>query len=212
MPKTPFIPALRFHPLTRLYDPIVRLTTRETVVKGALVDGIGPAGPGRVLDLGSGTGTLLAMLRARYPEATLVGLDADPRIVRQAQRKVGAEVPIVVADATRPPFAPQSFDRVVSSLLFHHLTRPQKRAALEAVRSLLRPGGELHLADWGAPQDRLMRFAYLGVQVLDGFETTGDHPAGKLPTFAREAGFREVSVTRRERTPLGTMSILRAVA
>lgn len=70
-----FIPALRFHALTRLYDPLVRLTTRELSIKRRLVAGLGQ-GVQSILDLGSGTGTLLELARPAYPAARLVGLDS----------------------------------------------------------------------------------------------------------------------------------------
>ena len=58
-----YIPALRFDWLTTIYDPIVRLTTRETAFKTALVTQI-KVGPGdRVLDLACGTGTLAVIDR-----------------------------------------------------------------------------------------------------------------------------------------------------
>ncbi len=200
-----FIPALRFHALTRLYDPVVRVTTRERAIKQRLVAGLGTT-PRSILDIGSGTGTLLAMLRARYPQARLVGLDADVRIIELARAKLGNDIEIVQGNATAPGFLPRSFDRVVSSLVFHHLNREQKLAALRAIRELLTDDGEFHLADWGAPHGLGMRLAFLGVQFLDGFETTRDHIEGHMPELFREAGF-EVRRTWRQRTPLGSMSI-----
>ncbi len=204
-----FIPALRFHALTRLYDPVVRMTTRELTIKKRLVDGLGR--PRRILDLGCGTGTLLALLRERHPDADLVGLDADPRIIEIAREKLGPDLQIEIGDATAPPFAPGSFDRVVSSLVFHHLTRAQKSTALRAIHALLTDDGELHLADWSAPHDPLMRTLFLGVQLLDGFETTRDNVEGELPRLVSAAGFRQVEEIHRQRTPLGSMSIIRGL-
>ena len=203
----PFIPALRFHLLTRVYDPVVRVTTRERALKRRLARGLGA--PARVLDVGSGTGTLLALIREEHPSAELVGLDADPRIIDLARAKLGDGIRIVHGDATAPPFEPASFDRVVSSLVFHHLTREQKIRALHAIHGVLTDGGELHLADWSAPHDPLMRAMFLAVQLLDGFETTGDNVRGELPELVRAAGFRDVSEVYRQRTPLGSMSIIR---
>jgi hypothetical protein len=97
-----------------------------------------------------------------------------------------------------------------SSLVFHHLTRAEKLSALRAIRRLLTEGGELHLADWSAPHDIMMRVAFLAVQALDGFETTGDNIRGELPGLMQEAGFRKVQETDRQRTPLGSMSPERA--
>lgn len=203
-----FIPALRFHALTRLYDPVVRLTTRELTIKKRLVGGLGQ-GVQSVLDLGSGTGTLLNLVRSAYPEAKLVGLDADPRIIALARAKVQNDVDLVHGDATNPPFAPESFDRVVSSLVLHHLTRQQKLRALSAARALLKDGGELHIADWSSPHDVVMRGMFLVVRMLDGFETTRDNVRGDLPDLIREAGFGDVVETYRQRTPFGSMAIYR---
>src|SRR3546814_733464 len=62
-----FIPALRFEALTPAYDAIVRLTTRERVVKRALLDAarLGPAV--RLLDVGCGTGTFAIPAQRRHP-------------------------------------------------------------------------------------------------------------------------------------------------
>ena len=208
-PPVGFIPALRFHALTRLYDPVVRVTTRELAIKQRLVEGLGQ-GVQSVLDLGSGTGTLLNLVRSAYPEAKLVGLDADPRIIALARAKVQSDVELVHGDATNPPFDPRSFDRVVSSLVLHHLTREQKLRALSAARALLNDNGELHIADWSSPHDVVMRGMFLVVQLLDGFETTRDNVRGDLPELIRDAGFGDVVETYRQRTPFGSMAIYRA--
>jgi len=63
---------------------------------------------------------LLTLLWAAYPGATLVGLDADPRIIALANTKLlNSDVEVVHGDATKPPFEPGSFDRIVSSLVLH---------------------------------------------------------------------------------------------
>lgn len=204
-----FIPALRYRTLTRFYDTVVRVTTRESAIKDRLVAGLGSR-PRRILDIGSGTGTLLALVHERYPDAELSGLDADEDIIRIARGKLGDDAKLVHGNATAPPFAPASFDRIVSSLVFHHLTRRQKLQSLRAIRTLLTDDGEFHIADWSDPHDLWMRLAFLPVQVLDGFETTRDNVEGALPSLLREAGFLRVEETYRQRTPLGSMAILRA--
>ncbi|MHB1242982.1 MAG: class I SAM-dependent methyltransferase, partial [Gaiellaceae bacterium] len=98
------------------------------------------------------------------------------------------------------------------SLLFHHLTLDGKRATLAEARRVLRPGGELHIADWGRPHDPLMRAAFLPVQLLDGFATTADNVRGALPALVAAAGFDPVRETRRRRTAFGTLTFLRAQA
>jgi hypothetical protein len=60
---------------------------------------------------------------------------------------------------------------------------------------VLKPGGELHIADWGKARSKLERLSYLSVQLLDGFETTTDNIRGRLPAFIRAAGFGDVGET-----------------
>lgn len=209
-----YIPALRFRWLTRFYDPVVQTLLWEKRFKRRLVEQTGLQLGHRVLDLGCGTATLSIMLKRACPAATVVGLDGDPEILRIARQKVsaaGVEIELHEGLAFAPPFAPQSFDRVVSSLVFHHLTTEDKRRTFAQVRSLLRPGGELHIADWGKAQNPLMRFAFLSVQALDGFLTTTDKVRGLLIPLMQETGFTEVAETHRTMTPLGTLSLYRAV-
>ena len=210
-----YIPALRFQALTALYDPLLALVLREQAWKARLVDQVALAPGMRTLDLGCGTGTLTLLLSRSCPEASVVGLDGDPEVLERARRKAGAQgvgVQFVEGLADEPPFPPGSFDRVVSSLLFHHFTTDGKLRALRAARGLLVPGGELHVADWGSPHGSLMRLAFLGVRLLDGFETTGDNVRGMLPRLIERAGFTDVRETRRRRTVFGTLTLLRAVA
>jgi cyclopropane fatty-acyl-phospholipid synthase-like methyltransferase len=72
-----YIPALRYRWLTRFYDPIVRVTTRERTFKEALLRQAEIQAGQRVLDLGCGTGTLATMVKCSYPSAEVFGLDAD---------------------------------------------------------------------------------------------------------------------------------------
>jgi SAM-dependent methyltransferase len=73
--------------------------------------------------------------------------------------------------ATALPFADASFDRVTTSLVLHHLTSDDKARALREMHRVLRPGGELHVADWGTPHGPVMRAAFLGVELLDSCST-----------------------------------------
>jgi ubiquinone/menaquinone biosynthesis C-methylase UbiE len=169
----------------------------------------------RILDLGCGTGTLTIMLKRACPAATVVGLDGDPTVLAIARKKIataGVDIELHGGMAFAPPFAPASFDRVVSSLVFHHLSTENKRRTFAQMRELLRSGGELHIADWGQAQNLLMRVAFLGVQFLDGFGTTTDNVCGLLIPFMQEAGFSSVTETGRISTLFGALSLYRAVA
>lgn len=212
---TAYLPALRFPWLTRFYDTVLAATLKEERFKRLLVAQARLRPGARVLDLGCGTATLTCMLKRACPSATVVGLDGDPQVLALARRKVaaaGVEVALVEGMAFAPPFAAASFDRVVSSLVLHHLTTAHKRRTLAAVRRLLPPGGELHVADWGTPGSALMRLAFLGVQLLDGFATTADNARGRLAPLMEEAGLVEVAETHREATLFGTIALYRALA
>ena len=168
-----------------------------------------------VLDLGCGTGTLALMVKAAHPSARVVGIDIDPRILAIAQRKVqraGADLELQEASATELPFQASTFDRVLTTLMLHHLTTAQKREALRGVRSVLRSGGELHVADWGKPHNALMRAASLGFQLFDGGEPTAANLSGQLPALIADAGFVDVAETERWMTPFGTLAFVRATA
>ena len=102
------------------------------------------------------------------------------------------------------------FDRVLSSLVFHHLTREDKARAFREVYRVLRAGGELHFADFGKPQNALMRAASLPWRLFDGRETTRDNVRGELPALLRDAGFAEVCETARHMTLFGTLSLYQA--
>jgi ubiquinone/menaquinone biosynthesis C-methylase UbiE len=211
---TSYLPALRFRALTRFYDPLLRATMRENEWKGRLVQEASLQPGHHVLDLGCGTATLALMLKRAEPEATVVGLDGDPDILTLAREKVaaaGLAIELREGMAFAPPFPPASFDRVVSSLLFHHLGTEDKRRTLVRAWELLRPGGTLLVADWGKPENALMRLAFLGLQVFDGFGTTADNVNGRLIEFMVEAGFTAVEERHRTMTPFGTLSLYRAV-
>jgi ubiquinone/menaquinone biosynthesis C-methylase UbiE len=187
-----YVPALSFDALTRFYDPLVALTLRERKLKGRLLEQARIAPGHAVLDVGCGTGTLALMAKQREPRARVVGLDGDPAVLAIARRKLaraGADVELKegLADSA-VAFAPASFDRVLTSLVLHHLTTEQKRRALAAIRTWLRPGGELHVLDFG-PQRGVMRVVSRGVAWLDGEDRLGDNLAGRLPALIREAGF-----------------------
>ncbi len=208
-----YIPALRFHFLTRHFDTVLANTLKEEKFKSLLVKQANVRPGDRILDLGCGTGTLAVLLKQAVPTAHVVGLDADRAVLEIARKKAAeAEVEIEFHEALawEAPFEPKSFERVVSSLVLHHLLDGDKLRTLQLVREWLRPDGELHIADWGKAQNALMRVAFLGVQLLDGFQTTTENVRRGLVPVLRDAGFRSVAETHREMTLFGTLSLYRA--
>lgn len=212
-PQTDYVPALGYHVLTRLYDPVVALTTRERTFKQQLITQAGVQPGQQVLDLACGTGTLTIWLKQQHPAAQVSGVDGDLEILgiaRTKAQRAGADIRWHHGLSTGLPFAAAGFDRVTSSLFFHHLQPAAKRKSLAEALRVLRPGGELHVADWGAPQNGLMRIAFLLIRLLDGFSNTADNAAGRLPDLMREAGFTDVQVRREFATVFGTMALYSA--
>ncbi len=174
---------------------------------------LSPVTQGELLDLACGTGTLTRAIKSAIPSYTVRGIDGDRDMLARAQEKaVAADVEVEYDHglAQQLPYPDDSFDVVTSSLFFHHLTTEDKRTALRELRRVLKPTGELLIADWGRPQNSLMRVLFGLVQLLDGFETTGDNVRGVLPALIQEAGFSAVEPIRDMATPLGTIALIRA--
>lgn len=210
-----YVTAAGLPALTRFYDPIVALTMREGLFRGRMLEQVrdGLEAGARVADVGAGTGTFAIALAEAAPAATVVAVDGDPEALAIARGKRGA-VAVAweqgLADAL--PLADGSCARVTMSLLLHHLDAEGKHAALAEARRVLRPGGRVHIADWGRPQDPLMRGALYALAVVDGFDGIRDHAAGRLPAFVEAAGFGPVRRHDRLRTAAGSLELLSAEA
>jgi ubiquinone/menaquinone biosynthesis C-methylase UbiE len=207
----PIVPATGRLPLRRFYDRGITITMRERLWRPALLAAIAAdAGEsGTVVDVGAGTGTLAIAVAGSG--LRVIGVDADPATLAIARAKPGGErVDWRDGRAEALPVPDVAADVVTTSLLLHHLRPPAKRAMLAEARRVLRPGGVLHVVDWGRPHDLAMRAAFGVLQLVDGVENTRDHAAGRLPTFLVEAGFADVVSRARVRTVFGSLEWLRA--
>lgn len=210
-----YIPALRYDSLTRFYDVVLKTMMKDERFKRLLVAQAGLQPGQRVLDVGCGTATLTILIKQACADAEVIGLDGDSNVLSIAAQKIrdsGLDIQLREGIAWDAPFEAATFDRVVSSLVFHHLATDEKRRTLTKLRELLRAGGELHVADWGKAQNVAMRGAFLAIQLLDGFATTTDNVRGRVPELMTEAGFTNVQETHREMTIFGTLSLYRAIA
>ncbi len=205
-----YIPALSYDWLTPLYDPLIRWTMRESTFKRHLVGQAQIKRAHRVLDLGCGTATLTILIKRAHPDSEVIGLDGDSRVLRIAIAKIaktGLDIALDQGMAFDLPYPDGSFDRVLSSLLFHHLTRQDKGRTVREVFRVLRPGGELHVADLGKPHNVLMALVSL---IMRNLEETSDNILGLLPEMFKSTHFEQVEEPARYMTVFGTLSLYRA--
>lgn len=161
-----------------------------------LIDRLPLAGAHRVLDVGTGVGTLLPALQERAPDATVVGVDRSPGMVGRAS----ARFPRVIGDASRLPFATGSVDVAVLAFMLFHL--PDPAAGLREARRVLAPGGAIGVTTWGQDvpvpavdiwHDELNRHGAPPDAPLISNHELGDTP-DKLGALLGDAGFGEVAV------------------
>jgi ubiquinone/menaquinone biosynthesis C-methylase UbiE len=165
----------------------------------------------KVLDLGCGTGTLTIQIKLNFPLIELTGLDGDLSILRIARRKAeaaGADIHWEEGLAYGLPYLDPSFDRVLSCLMVHHLTRLNKTKAFQEVFRVLKPGGEFHLLDFGQPTNLGMRLVSIPIGRL---EEAGDNIRGLLPSMLQQAGFSTITKTRHFKTLFGELIHYQAV-
>jgi ubiquinone/menaquinone biosynthesis C-methylase UbiE len=202
-----YIPALSFRWLTPLYDPLLRWGMREETFKRRLITQANIQPGQRVLDLGCGTGTLTILVKLLYPDANVVGLDGDPQVLEIANSKAvkaGVEITLDQGMAYRLPYPDSSFDRVLSSLVVHHLAREDKQRMMIEIGRCLRPAGELHIVDFGKPRGV---YGTLASHVIRRLERANDNIAGLLPEMMRAAGLGNVDESGCLTTIFGTLSL-----
>ena len=208
-----YLPAVRFDFLTPVFDVFVRGTTRERTFKQRLLDQARLAAGLDVLDIGSGSGTLAVWAKQREPGLRIRGLDGDPAIIGQAVRKAeraGLEIAFDEGLSYELPYEDASFDRILSSLFFHHLVLSDKERTIAEVTRVLRPGGELHVADWGEARSLPEKLGAAAIRKFDGDEPTRDNLAGRLPELFEAGGLADARERDRVAAPLGVVSLYSA--
>jgi ubiquinone/menaquinone biosynthesis C-methylase UbiE len=204
-----YIPALSYQWLTPLYDPLLNWVLWEKTFKSKLIQQANIHAGMKILDLGCGTGTLTLMLKDAHPDTDITGLDGDPQVLEISRTKSqGKDIRWERGLATSLPYPDATFDRVVTSLVIHHLTTSEKRLAFDEMYRVLKPQGELHILDFGAPHRFVARLVTIFMRHL---EEAADNFDGLVPRFVLEAGFRSVSEIEHFVTLFGPLSLWQAV-
>ncbi|MCG3164548.1 MAG: Ubiquinone/menaquinone biosynthesis C-methyltransferase UbiE [Bacteroidia bacterium] len=213
MENQTYIPALKYNWLTKFYDGLIENFLRENFFKTALLNQATVPNPKSIIDIGSGTGTLTFMLNNKFPDAIVTGIDGDENIIRIANQKNNSlgKVSFQQGMSYNLPFDENNADIITSSLMLHHLTDADKLKTLKECFRVIKPKGEMLIADWGKASNPLMRLLFYIVQFLDGFETTTSNTKGMVAEYMKQAGFANVTVCQKIDTVLGTIDIYKGI-
>mgnify|MGYP001244568362 FL=1 len=206
---TSFIPALGYDFLTAYYDMAIKLTMPEKKFRRILVESINPQDDESILEFGFGTGQNLILVKNQNRNIKLTGLDIDPKVKDIANYKLDKNKHSVQLDlysGNMFPYPDHHFDKIYSCLVFHQLDADTKTNCLKEIYRVLKPEGELIIADWGKASNLVMRLTFGLVQLLDGFKTTNDNVKGKMLEYISSVGFKNVQITQSINTAIGTFS------
>ena len=206
---TSFIPALGYDFLTAYYDMAIKLTMPEKKFRRILVESINPQDDESILEFGFGTGQNLILVKNQNRNIKLTGLDIDPKVKDIANYKLDKNKHYVQLDlysGNMFPYSDNHFDKIYSCLVFHQLDAYTKTNCLKEIYRVLKPEGELIIADWGKASNLVMRLTFGLVQLLDGFKTTNDNVKGKMLEYISSVGFKNVQITQSINTAIGTFS------
>jgi malonyl-CoA O-methyltransferase len=150
-----------------------------------LIDRLPELSASRLLDAGCGTGYALPLLRQRFPQAHVIGLDLSPAMLRH----VAEPCCRIAADLEHLPLAAASVDLFWSSLAVQWCELP---LVLREARRILRPGGALALASLGPATFHELRHAFAGVDEYR--HTLAFHATDEISAMAAAAGLHDITV------------------
>ncbi|MEE9281928.1 MAG: methyltransferase domain-containing protein [Myxococcota bacterium] len=203
-----FVPAAGHDWLLPFYDPLCRLLGAGRHLAAFVAEA--DLQPGhRVLDVGCGTGNLTLLTKRLHPDLEVVGLDPDPKALARARRKAdraGLTVQLDLGFSQELPYPDASFDRVLSSFMFHHLDRDTKAATLRETRRVLAPGGSLHLLDFGGHSHGWL------ARLFHSSDELRDNAEDRVLSLLREAGLANPEDVAHRAMILGGIISYRAAA
>jgi ubiquinone/menaquinone biosynthesis C-methylase UbiE len=207
MTQRRYLPAAGWDFFLPLYDPIVRLfgfrKALDPLIEQAQLE------PGHMLlDVGCGTGTLAVDVKRRYPAAHIAGVDPDPKALAIARRKAaraGVSVQFDQAFGDALPYQAGRFDRVFSSLMFHHLAADERQKVLVEILRVVKPGGRLEFLDFAAGTHSFL------AQVTHGRHPLSPEAEDRFLCRLYEAGFSTARRIADRHTLFGGIAFYQAV-
>jgi SAM-dependent methyltransferase len=156
-----------------------------------------PSAPTRVLDLGTGDGRLLALVRTARPGVAGVAVDFSPAMLERARARFAADSDVEVLEHDLDDPLPDlgSFDLVVSSFAIHHVDDHRKCALYAEVFDRLEPGGTFLNLEHVASPTPALHLAFLEVLSIPPED---DDPSNQLAPvedqlqWMRQIGFVDV--------------------
>lgn len=206
-----YMPALGKRWLLPLYDPFLWLFGADKA-KQPLIEQAEIKSGFRVLDIGCGTGSMAVLIKRMHPEAEVVGIDPDPAALSVAERKAkraGLSVKFDRGFADHMPYADASFDRVFSSVMFHHLAAEEKSATLGEIRRVLKTDGSLHLLDFVRAHGPHSGTAEHG-QLVHRRGPVAERIEGRMTALMDEAGLVDAKEVSRGKNFFGPIAYYRA--
>jgi len=204
-----YIPAAGSDLLLPFYDPLNRLLGTAALHRELI--GEAHLEPGQqLLDVGCGTGSLAVLVRREHPRVDVVALDPDPKALAIARRKAErarVDVRFEQGYGDALPFGDAAFDRVTSSLMFHHLDLATRCGMLREILRVLRPDGSFHLLDFGRSEER--RSDGLLARLLSSAEHMRENGDARVAALLEEAGFEGVERLAARRTLFGRVAFHR---
>ena len=205
-PTHDYLPAAGRDAYLPFYDLFTR-TLGVTAIHDNLIRQAALATGQRVLEIGCGTGNLSLRAARTQPGVDVLGTDPDPLALARAERKIraGQSIRFERAYAQELPYADGAFDRVLSSLMLHHLDDDAKTATLAEVARVLRPGGSVHIADFTG--EARGAHGFLSRRMRKAGHVTDD-----IPGFLRAAGLQAIETSTRHHRVIGGVAYYRATA
>ena len=192
--------------LTPFYDSIIKIFAFEKFYQ-KIASQIPQDKTVQILDVGCGTANLAIAIKKRSPNAEILGIDPDEKILKIAKEKLKKEkldIKLVKAFAQKLPLKSKSFDYLVSSFAIHHIPSDLKSQAFYEMYRVLRSGGTILIIDIGVPKNLLAKIAGT---VFSLIEAVGPNLRGFIPKALKEVGFYNV---REVESKFGLVSFYRA--